>query len=300
MFTISYNISASLKSKLAKIDNLYQTILLIPTSPGTESQLRRLSTLAHIEGWANLANQPLSKNHVEDILTKFQAKNSSDLVTKVLAYKNALNYVYQHWSANPSPVDFNAISQLAQILRVQTGSQEGIESLLAYLQNGPMHPVIQSAIIQLVFYPSRLAHLASLLFLARFGYHLRGYLNLEDYWYQNKSDYLQFIQKASKSQNASIWLDFFAQAIIIQMSAVQEYLISPPSPSHQYALKKLAGRQKTILTYLEKPGSTIANKQVQALFGISQVTASRDLAALSISGLLAPHGSGRSTSYTKL
>jgi len=63
---------------------------------------------------------------------------------------------------------------------------------------------------------------------------------------------------------------------------------------------KLNGRQQSILSVLENPGEKITNKDVQKKFGVSQITASRDLSHLTTLGLLLAHGKGRSVYYTKV
>lgn len=65
------------------------------------------------------------------------------------------------------------------------------------------------------------------------------------------------------------------------------------------SLWKLNDRQKKILDIMENPELKITNKIVQKQFGISQITASRDLAKMVNLGVLLPHGKGRSVFYTK-
>jgi predicted HTH transcriptional regulator len=62
----------------------------------------------------------------------------------------------------------------------------------------------------------------------------------------------------------------------------------------------LTDRQKEIVVMMDRPQSSVTNRQVQKEFGISQITASRDLARLTTLGILYPQGRGRSVHYTKL
>jgi len=61
----------------------------------------------------------------------------------------------------------------------------------------------------------------------------------------------------------------------------------------------LNDRQNKILERLENPNLKITNKDVQKMFGVSQITASRDLSKMANLGILLPHGKGRSVFYTK-
>lgn len=300
MFSVSYNLSSTLKATLVKVDNLYREILLLPVSPKIEAHLRWQTTLARLEGWANLSNQPVSQTAIRDILSRVHTRTTSPLVGKVLSYKNATNHVRELWSGNTAKVTFGTIKELASELGVHYGSQEGVDSLLNYLQTGQIHPVIQAAIIHFYFFPSRLAYLSAGLFLAKAGYDLRGWLSLEDYWNQNKAEYLQTVQKANTSANTTLWLEYFCTAVAAQMTTIKTALLSLISTPAPTTLKRLTTRQKEILHLLEKPETPITNKQVQEFFKVSQITASRDLARLSILGLLLPHGKGRATHYTRI
>ncbi|MDO8488158.1 MAG: hypothetical protein Q7S31_02480 [bacterium] len=301
MLTVSYNLSATLKERLAKADALRKEILLTPASPVTESTLRWQATLAHLQGWASLSNQPLTADSINSIVNQFHSKTSSPLTAKVLHYRNSLNYVREFWPANPGLVTFATIKELATILGVNPGPEKEVQSLLDYLQTGQVHPIIQSATAHLYFYPSRLAYLVSLLFLTKHNYDLRGWLSLEDFWNKNKSDYLQVIQQSTHSANTTLWLEYFGQAMVNQISKIQSILNSRLStPSVQPSTKKLGNRQKEILSMLEKPEASISNVVVQNAFNVSQITASRDLAKLVSLGRLFVHGSGRSTYYTRV
>ena len=299
MFSVSYNLSSTLKTTLVKIDSLYRDILLLPVSPKVETHLRWLATLARLKGWASLSNQPMSEVFIRDILSRVHARSTSPLVAKILSYKNAASYVRELWSGNTSRVAFSSIKDLADELGVNYGSKEGIDSLLTYLQAGQIHACIQAAIVHLYFFPSRLAYLSAGLFLAKAGYDLRGWLSLEDYWSQFKTEYLQTIQKANTSTNTTLWLEYFCTAVASQMTTLKTAMLSYASSPAPTTLKRLTIRQKEILYLLEKPETPITNKQIQQVFKVSQITASRDLARLSIVGLLLPHGKGRATYYTK-
>ena len=294
MLSISYNVSSRLKDSLAKADSLRQVILLTPVSPQTEITLRWQTTLAHLTGWASLSNQPLTEDSINTVVNQVHSDTSSPLTVKVLNYKNALNYVREFWTANPEPVTFTVIKELAGILAVNPGSEKEIQPLLAYLQTGQTHPLIQSATAHLYFYPSRLAYLVSLLFLAKYNYNLRGWLSLEDYWSLNKTAYLDVIQQSSHSAHTTLWFEFFCRAVITQMEKAGTSLTSFHPP-----IRHLTRRQKAILALLEQPDSSVSNKAVQKAFNISQVTSSRNLAALTSLGQLLVHGSGRSTYYTR-
>jgi len=299
MFTNSFNLTAVLKAKLANIDLLYKEIMIIPISPNTEVEMRTSAIVSHIQGWVNLTNQPYSKESLHEILEQFQAKNESTQVAKIINYKKTLNYIRENWAANPANVNFEAIKELSETLGVNFGTRQTIEPLLTYIQTQPIHPAVQAAIAHLAFYPSRSSYLLSQLFLAKAGYDLRGWLSLEDCWSQNKQSYLQVIQQATDTKNSTGWLEYFSQALIVQMSLVKSHLEKISKVSTNDSHKRLNKRQIAILELIEKSPDPVTNRQVQDAFNVSQITASRDLGKLSLSGFIASQGGGRSTAYTR-
>ena len=85
--------------------------------------LRWHSSFAHLSGWAQLSNQPLSRDDTLKILTSLHTKTTTPLSNKVVNYKLALDYVLQNWTANPEPVTLATILELAKILDVNHGSE---------------------------------------------------------------------------------------------------------------------------------------------------------------------------------
>lgn len=303
MLILSYNLSETLTSQLKQIDKLRERLLLAPLSPYMESSISWLTTLSHLEGWASLSNQPLTKDTLESLLKGPGANRTvpSNFVQKALNYRSALSHVWQEWTANPKAIKSEDIRTLARILDVTFVHENEIESLLGYIQTGSVHPAVQAAITHLYFYPNRLCYLTSQLVLNKYGYDFKRLVSLEDYWAQNKDRYLEVLKQASTQGNITLWLEYYCQAMINQLEKTYK-LISQPVPSNHIllSLSVLNSRQKTILSLIDQPGSSITNRQIQANLQISQITASRDLARLTKLNLVIPQGRGRSVSYSKL
>lgn len=297
----SFTITASIKAKLAKIDLLRTEILIIPASPRFQTKIRSNTNLAHIEGWINITNQPYSKEELKNILSKYQAKNDNPQVGKVLDYKKALGFVRENWTAAKEAPIFETVRELSDILDVNCGNRQTVEPILTYLNDEHIHPVIQAALAHLAFYPSRLSYLISLLYLARAGYDMNGWLSLEDCWAQNKDSYQSTIQKANESQSSTVWIDFFCQAMVVQMTHIKSLFEAKYSekPTSSKLARRLNDRQMAILEYIEQSDQPVTNREVQSEFNITQITASRDLGKLSLLGVITSQGGGRSTSYTR-
>jgi Fic family protein len=94
------------------------------------------------------------------------------------------------------------------------------------------------------------------------------------------------------------WLLFFAQSMHTHLGYVLKKLHTPQRAIHTNHTI-LTQRQRTILHLLDNPEAIITNKTVQTHCRVSQITASRDLGKLASLLLIAPHGKGRSVSYTR-
>ena len=99
----------------------------------------------------------------------------------------------------------------------------------------------------------------------------------------------------------TVWLEYFT---FCAMSALEKALEVAKNLRFQEELPasfwKLNTRQKQILEALEKPDEKVTNKEVQKVFKVSQITASRDLTHMANLGLLLAHGKGRSVFYTRV
>lgn len=299
MISNSVNITQSLKTKLSSIDDLYKQIVTQPVTPKTEIRLRQEAIINHIDGWATLANQGLTRQQIVEVLTKYQSKNATPLIAKILNYKNSLNYIRDRWSGNSSAVTFVTISELSSILDVTLIAKDSVEPILSYLYSSQLHPVIQAALAHLAFYPSRSAYLLSLLYLAKSGYDLRGWLSLEDCWSSNKDSYLKVMEQAATTDTSASWLEFFCDGMIAQMSTLKSKL-KVIDTTNQSINNYISHRQKDIIKLVEQSDSPVTNREVQATFKVSQVTASRDLSKLSLLGLIGSRGAGRSTAYFRI
>ncbi|EKE05146.1 MAG: Fic family protein [uncultured bacterium] len=147
----------------------------------------------------------------------------------------------------------------------------------------------------------RVARLLSHLILAKYGYNLRGFLVLEDYY---RADIVT-LRNVSKSielhGSATIWLEYFSLGVVNGMQKVINNIQNTtPSSIISQSYWKLNERLEKIISFLENPNSKITNKDVQKQFGVSQITASRDLTKLTSMGILLSHGKGRSITYTKI
>lgn len=312
MLNISYNISPRLNEYLSKIEDLRKQILLAPLSPAKELRLRWEAAFNRIHYSLKLAGNPMKKGDMLKLLSEVTHKKTSSEQKEVLKYKEALDYIAQNWQGSSNAVDAQAIIDLHRIigngaLRVP---QAGLQHLLDYLQTRSENPIIQAAIVNIEMEKMRLftqhnvliAHLAADLFLYKFGYDFKGFLAYEGRWMEDAGVFKENHERALNAISLTLWLEYFAQSILKELEVIIQSIKKPKAGAIELreTFWQLNERQKSILSYLDQPQTTITNRQIQKRYKTSQITASRDLAKLTNLGLLFSHGKGRSVYYTKI
>lgn len=312
MSGFSYRLSDQLQVALKNINSLRSDLLLSVITPEKEMRLRWQTAIDRIYWSLTFSHTALSKSEIEKLIRTHVRKQPTPAQQEALAYKKGLDYIAQNWLASLEPVSSITVLLLHQIacqgkLKV---SQESLKLTLAYFQGSSEHPVIQAGLVHfqiLALSPftndnEKMSRLLSYLFLYKEGFDCRGLLVTDEYFRRNATDYQQIFKQTLQTGTQTLWLEYFAKAVQSSLEKALEEISKEKSRviEKNSSTFKLNERQKQILTLLENPDMTIANRQVQHLFKISQITASRDLANLSLLGLLFSHGKGRSVYYTRI
>lgn len=302
-----------MKESLKEIESLRSIILLLVIPPKIELKNRWEATVNRIFCSLNLAGNTLTKEQIEAVLINPQKKTDEEQ-KEVLRYKEVLDFISQNWLASPETVTSKTIISLHNLYRAGKlrSSETSLKSFLNYLQASPEHPVIQAAVAlaqTTTLSPFTNANgitsrLLAYLLLYKYGYDFRQLLVFERDWQKQPEVFRNNLQNAIKTQNLTLFLEFFGQSIINQVRESLSQLRFDIPRTRQIASDlnawKLDERQKAILSCLEQPETNITNRKAQKLFKVSQITASRDLAKLARLGLIFPHGKGRSIYYTKV
>ncbi len=312
MLNISYNISPRLQDYLSRIEDLRKQILLTPISQELELRLRWEALFNRTHYSLKLAGNPMKRTEMLKLLSEITHKKINNEQKAVLQYKDALDYISRNWQGSQSAIDAKAIIDIHKMigngrLRVP---QAGLQYLLDYLQSKKESPVIQAAVVNIEMEKMQLftqgniliAHLASDLFLYKYGYDFKGFLAYEAAMMEDADSFRDNHQRALSSVSLTLWLEYFAGIIARQLEKIIQ-MIEKPKLSMSDLRKsfwQLNERQKSILSFLDQPQATITNRQIQKRFKTSQITASRDLAKLTNLGFLFSHGKGRSVYYTKI
>lgn len=316
---LSYNLSEKLNGYLTKIEKLRIEIMLTPLSPKNELRFRWDVNLERTVWSLSLIDNPISKPDAAKILSNISGsrKRFTNFQKDVINQKRAFLYIRENWLGSKNPITMDTIKKLYEISCRETGgpmsglteySEKRINSLLNYLQKGQDHPIIQAGIAQIQIINitpfdncnGRIARFLSYLFLYKSGYDMRDMVSFEEIFRRDMITFKRVTDLSRTQGSSTLWLEYFAFCIMTSLEKtidmVKNLKFKDELPASFW---KLNNRQKQIVEYLDNPELSITNKEVQKVHGVSQITASRDLAKLTSLGLLLAHGKGRSVYYIK-
>lgn len=311
MITLAYNLSPEIKQNLQSIESFRRQILLTPMSQKVEIRLRWEASIGRVYFTTELSDGILNKKDVINLLHAQSSQKLSPERKIIVNLKKAFDSLSFEWLASSKSVTPKIVINLYDSVfdgKLRKPEHE-LKQILDYIQAGQEDPVVQAAIVQIEFLRlepfsqgnGRMARLLAYLFLYKAGYDFRGLLVLEEYWRKDLLKFRSAIEDALKSKNLTFWLEYFSETVAAQLEKTVKNMIAGKYqieiPAHIW---ELTSRQKEILDILTEPGRSITNREVQKLFKVSQITASRDLAKLAQLSLIFPKGRGRSVSYTKL
>ncbi|KKU10210.1 MAG: hypothetical protein UX13_C0017G0002 [Candidatus Woesebacteria bacterium GW2011_GWB1_45_5] len=317
MSVLAYNISDQLKKNLDTIDSVRTRIHLLPLSPKEELHFRWEGLAEKIYWSLILAQVEISKELVLKVLSETPSKKLNLLQRDILNYKKAFDYIRYEWLGSKIKITNATIKKLYDIAcRPTLGSsditfkskRQVIDRFLEYLQTGNEHPIIQAGVAYIQTYlispytdgVGRLSRLVAYLFLYRYGYDFRGFLVFEEFMRKDLVALREARESVSKRNTLTLWLEYWAYALGVQADkALRNVSTGTYSTQARSSLWKLNRRQKEIVSLLDNPDVKMTNRQVQAKFSVSQITASRDLSKLTNLGLLVARGNGRSRFYLR-
>src|SRR5581483_2265657 len=316
MVTVAYTISEKLKEQLSQIELLRQEILTFPFSPKTLIRLKFEAAASEIYHSLSLTQTDVSKNDVVLILSRhdISQKKLNSETTEIFTYRKGLEYIEKEWKSQKKSVTANDCITLFEISCKGSLTSDNqiaeIKHILDYVQVSREHPIVQAGLILVLMLKqspitqnnARFSRLLSNLFLYKAGYDVEGLLVVEDYFFEHEDEYKKELNLALTKDSQTAWLEYFAESVVKQLKNTKK-IAEEGSTLFRTLLPqsfwKLSDRQKELLALSDIPNAKLTNKKVQNLYHVSQITASRDLAKLSLLGLLAPSGRGRSIYYTR-
>lgn len=316
MLSISYTKTDELVKMLRQIDEFRTKILLCAIPLSELRQMRYAARVSRIVGLSLLLEEEVSKKKVTDFFIGHAEADSVE--HKNLRHlQNVFDYIYEDWYGNPNKVGYKEIVNIAafsfrwsekKAKNELKKNQKNIEYVLDYIQSYNEHPVLQAALgyvaMNDLFRHITRSHLVSagfsFLFLCKYGYDCNRLVELSSYFSEHIVEYRKLLSTESEAYRLNSWLMFYTAGFKSQLAKLV-HTIEAKSAEAVFTLNRslITARQKKILSLCDVPDSRITNKFVQNAFGISQITASRDLSKLAMLGFLFAHGKGRSVYYTR-
>lgn len=315
MLSLYYTLSEHLLQTIRRIDALRSDILLTPLSPKRELQYRWETNVARLHAIAVALDVPVTKTNVIALLTQPTNRRFTTEENLLAQTGKTIQWLFLDWIANPAQIGAKTIGELVTrcLPTLTKHKQHSVQYALAktatYLSTGKDYAAVQAAVAYeqihaLALSPAEklpLAIVSAYLYLFKYGLDLRGLVSYEHALFADKKEYERELGEAVATGNLTHWSEFFAKAIETELSQTRERITHGYTEGIMSAsFWQLSDRQKTILGLLDDPKASITNQKVQRRFLVSQITASRDLARLTVLGLVYPRGKGRSVSYTRI
>ena len=302
MSDVSYTISPQVKLELERIEGARKEILTLLLSREKEKQARWDANIERTSFASRLTDEKLKKMDVEKIVNPFARPRA---LSETEGYFKAYLWIDNKWFLNDKALVFSDIKKLL-VLSGFSGAinNEQITKAVEFVQVTPEHPIVQAAIIFCFLYnlieakdSIKTLIMLSNIFIYKGGYDFRGMLILEEFFAEDLVHLKKLLEESYSKNNMAGFIEYFVQATSIQAERAVNKLKSYRTMTTNLFL--LTERQKEIMTLFDKPGAKITNRKVQKEFGISQITASRDLAKINALGYIYKNGRGRSVYYTK-
>jgi hypothetical protein len=317
MSPIAYTISPYLLRYLNRLETLRQQIVLFPLSPKRELGLQFQATIDRVHFGLSLTDVHVHPDKIKTILANqivfaIQKRTTpkDPLQNDILRYKQSLDYIKRDWHLSSQSISLETLLHLYSLSgdpRVKIAENK-LQDIISYLHASADNPFTQAALAKLQIrrllpdseQTEMFSTMASYLFLYQSGMDCRGLLVLEKPWSMERKLFNGYYTTALAKPNVTGWLEYYVKTVCGQLEQISLSLIQSQTKVEEEKIGKLNERQKVIMTLLEDPQAIITNRTIQKIFHISAITASRDLAHLTMLGLLIQQGKGRSVRYTRI
>ena len=263
-----------------------------PTTKAEQEVLNYFNVLNHLNKYLDkniISNTILSihKDLTKDLLSKpeYEGKFRDTRVVIGNLQTKEINYV---------PPDAYKIPYL-------------VDELLDWLNNSTddIYPVIIAGIIhyELVrIHPfingnGRTSRLMATLILSIHKFNINNYFTLDEYYNQNRQDYVDALKSADKNHDLTNWLEYFCQGVLYSIDKVKSEVLNLAQITSKYDNTiKLTPHEISVLNLLEEK-KYIQNKDIQKKLNISPQASYKIIKKLKNKELIESRGKGRNTEY---
>ena len=306
MKSFSFILSTTVSQELNNLDLVRKRVLVEQMSSGKETEIRFDNLTRIIASSLMLSGKSAGVNEISATILN---KKNTTLSADIIAIKNAFDYLRHFCLLKEGPIDVSTITAIIKTLKPQKKIDfENLKTVVEFVNVNPENSVVQAGIFFGLLYDVlpednnsiKIASIVSEAFTYKHGYDFRGMINLQEFFFSDLLNLKKKLKTAQDSGNLSQVIEYYVQAYSIQAEKAYQILskrlLQNKLPD---AISKLSERQTKILALFDTPNAKITNKSVQKEFGVSQITASRDLSKLALVGLVFQMGRGRSVYYVK-
>lgn len=316
MRLFAYTQSPEIQTSLESCSFLRTTILTTPLPPTVELRMRFDGDIDRIYWAAMMENLTQTREHITKLCLTDDGRKQTLQDAQLLSLRSLLALIAHQWLANPNPVSPRDIFKIhSAVAHMDPKAPQSfpkslmgeLEKALPYLdQTSTDHPILAAGLAFLTFctdtrFSPWSARAISYLYLFRGGWDVRGMIVPDATLRANLHAYETALEESLSRGNATPFLNLYTQAVRDNLTAIldrmkKNTLANPLPPSTGV----LSARQRDILLYLSNPDASITNRIVQKKYGVSQITASRDLSGLLSLGFCVARGKGRSVRYSRM
>lgn len=186
-----------------------------------------------------------------------------------------------------------------------------VEALLAWLnapQINEIDPVIEAGITHyeiarihpFVDGNGRTARVMATMILYKRGFDVKRFFTLDDYYDQDRRAYYAVLKSVDqKTLDLTGWLEYFTDGVAVSLKAVKDKVVGLSKDIKVLKEKgqvALTERQIRIVEFIVQ-NSQITNKDVRAMFALSDEGARKEISKLVKLGVLVSEGKGRALHY---
>lgn len=316
MRLFAYTQSPHIQTALESCSFLRTTILTTPLPPTVELRMRFDGDIDRIYWAAMMEHMAQTREHITKLCLTDDGRKQTHADDLLLSFRRMIALVAHQWLANPDPVSNRDIFKIHSAVAHMdpTAPQSFPKSLMGELekalpyidQTSSDHPILAAGLAFLTFrtdtrFSPWTARIISYLYLFRGGWDVRGMIVPDATLRTNLRAYETALEESLNRGNATPFLDLYTQAVRDNLAAIvtrmkEKTLANPLPPSTGV----LTPRERDILLYLSNPDASITNTIVRKKYGVSQITASRDLSRLLSLGFVVARGKGRSVRYSRM
>jgi Fic family protein len=336
MFRPNFSFTNSIVNNLIEIHSIKDFIVNSPLVVELEVSLKRDALLKSAHHSTAIEGNPLTFNQVNKLAKGMKINAQKKAKQEVINYLNVLENLDKypdngkiteqtilqlHEDITHYTLEYTYLEGQYRTIPVHVVNKKGetvftppavnlipkeMENFLEWINSAvEINPVIAAGIIHYEFvriHPfvdgnGRTGRALAALFLYLKKFDVDRFFTLDEYYDNDRQSYYDALNSVdSKTQDLTIWLDYFLKGFIVSINEIKDQILLFLPEKHGKQRIKLSNKHRKILEYIHLKGS-ITNSEVQKLLNISRQGAYNDLRHLMDMNIVDQKGGSRSTYY---